>query len=183
MLSENIGQCQIQDFYFFRYLIVGGNVLQNFEFITSEINLVITSCLRPSSKCHNVVFRFSHNIFTFTLTFIWSSGPSKMLRLFSAAYVFNFFLLLLSWIWSQLSKKTGLLMWRNLIKFQILLQTILIIWYCGKPWCAKCVVPWWWMQSYPVKRRFSQCRQMSGRRFLDNLREVLPSKKICGVVL
>ena len=36
-------------------------------------------------------------------------------------------------------KKMGLLTWRNLIKFQILLQTI-IIWYCGKAWCVKCVI-------------------------------------------
>ena len=34
------------------------------------------------------------------------------------------------------------------------------------------------LQSYPVERRFSQYRQMSGRRFLDNLREVLNSKRI-----
>ena len=34
------------------------------------------------------------------------------------------------------------------------------------------------MQSDPVKRRFSQYRQMSGGRFLNNLREVLNSKRI-----
>ena len=34
------------------------------------------------------------------------------------------------------------------------------------------------LQSYPVEQRFSQYRQMSGGRFLDNLREVLNSKRI-----
>ena len=34
------------------------------------------------------------------------------------------------------------------------------------------------LQSYPVERRFSQYRQMSGSRFLDNLREVLNFKRI-----
>ena len=34
------------------------------------------------------------------------------------------------------------------------------------------------LQSYPVEQRFSQYRQMSGGRFLDNLREVLKSKRI-----
>ena len=34
------------------------------------------------------------------------------------------------------------------------------------------------LQSYPVERRFSQYRQMSGGRFLNNLREVLNSKRI-----
>ena len=33
-------------------------------------------------------------------------------------------------------------------------------------------------QSDPVERWFSQYRQMSGGRFLDNLREVLNSKRI-----
>ena len=33
-------------------------------------------------------------------------------------------------------------------------------------------------QSDPVERRFSQFRQMSGGRFLNNLREVLNSKRI-----
>ena len=34
------------------------------------------------------------------------------------------------------------------------------------------------LQSDPVERRFSQYRQMSGGRFLNNLREVLNSKRI-----
>ena len=34
------------------------------------------------------------------------------------------------------------------------------------------------LQSDPVERRFCQYRQMSGGRFLDNLREVLNSKRI-----
>ena len=34
------------------------------------------------------------------------------------------------------------------------------------------------LQSDPVERRFSQYRQMSGSRFLDNLREVLNSERI-----
>ena len=34
------------------------------------------------------------------------------------------------------------------------------------------------LQSYSVEWRFSQYRQMSGGRFLDNLREVLNSKRI-----
>ena len=34
------------------------------------------------------------------------------------------------------------------------------------------------LQSDPVERRFSQYRQMSGGRFLKNLREVLNSKRI-----
>ena len=34
------------------------------------------------------------------------------------------------------------------------------------------------LQSYPVERRFSQYRQMNGGRFLDNLRDVLKSRKI-----
>ena len=34
------------------------------------------------------------------------------------------------------------------------------------------------LQSYPVERCFSQYKQMSGGRFLDNLRDVLNSKRI-----
>ena len=34
------------------------------------------------------------------------------------------------------------------------------------------------LQSDPVERRFSQYRQMSGGRFLNNFREVLNSKRI-----
>ena len=34
------------------------------------------------------------------------------------------------------------------------------------------------LQSYPVERRFSQYKQMIGGRFLDNLWEVLNSKRI-----
>ena len=34
------------------------------------------------------------------------------------------------------------------------------------------------LQSYPVERRFSQYRQMSGGRFLDDLRKVLNFKRI-----
>ena len=57
-------------------------------------------------------------------------------------HVFNSYLLLLSWVWGQSGKKVGLLMWRNLINFKVLLQTILI-WHCRKAWCAKCVAPCW----------------------------------------
>ena len=45
------------------------------------------SCLQLSSKCHIGVFRFSHNIFAFTLTISWSSGSSKMLQLFSTVCI------------------------------------------------------------------------------------------------
>ena len=41
------------------------------------------------------------------------------------------------------------------------------------------------LQSDPVERRFSQYRQMSGSRFVDNLREVLNSERIlrCGSLI
>ena len=47
---------------------------------------------------------------TFTLRIKWSSRSSKMLRLFSIQLLFS----AVTWIWSQSSKKTGLLMWRGL---------------------------------------------------------------------
>ena len=55
-------------------------------------------------------FRFSYNIFTFTLRINWSSRSSKMVRLFSIQLLFS----VATWIWSQSSKKTGLLMWGDL---------------------------------------------------------------------
>ena len=90
--SENIGQCQIQHFHFSRYPISGGNVLWNFEFITSEINLV--NYLKSSTIIKMSHWSFSHNIFIFTLTINWSSGTSNMLQLFSTALFNSNFLLL-----------------------------------------------------------------------------------------
>ena len=58
-------------------------------------------------------FRFSNNILTFTLRISWSSRSSKMLRLFSIQLLFS----AATWIWSQSSKRTDLLTWRNLKSF------------------------------------------------------------------
>ena len=100
--------------------------------------------LQPLSKCHTGIFKFSHNIFTFTLTINLKLRIIKdPTVIFYSMYSTLMFCCYLEFEASQV--KTGLLMWCNLIiKFQILLQTI-IIWYCGKTWCVKCqsVVLWW----------------------------------------
>ena len=84
LLSENIGQCQIKNFHFFRYLI---EVMCCKSSNSSYKNKIGNYLMSSWSKCHIAVFRFSHNIFTFTLTINWSSGSSKMLQLSFTAFI------------------------------------------------------------------------------------------------
>ena len=76
-------------------------------------------------------------------------------------------------------KSSGILDWTNTSKCGCI-DYYFSCPYCAHRWLTEAYqyVITASLQSYPVGRRFSQYRQMSGGRFLDNLREVLNSKRI-----